>query len=203
MTPFELNLQNKLAVEQQRFVNKWLFPWHNINIPSRVVDVEDFRGGRIAIGGVVFEGQVQEVYWRAISRYLTSEVHETFQKWNEETRPYPDDKRLTSLEGTQRLLMQFVGGIIARAKDTDRRLRGRGFPDQVPIYEASREHSHANTEILRLAESHRALMEHAASTAQPSLIQRLEDLGTAYRGTIAIFALICAIIFGLWRAFVG
>ena len=56
MTPFELNLRNVLDVERQRFTNKWLFPWHNINIQNRVVDVEDFRGGKFAVGGFLFPG---------------------------------------------------------------------------------------------------------------------------------------------------
>jgi hypothetical protein len=41
MTPFAPHLANTLDVEKQRFANKWLFPWHNINIPGRTVEVED------------------------------------------------------------------------------------------------------------------------------------------------------------------
>jgi hypothetical protein len=86
MTPFELNLRNELGIERQRFANKWLFPCHNINIPNRVVEVEDFRGGTFAVGGIVFQGQIQELYWQAIGRYLVAKVHETLRKWDEETK---------------------------------------------------------------------------------------------------------------------
>ena len=169
MTPFELHLQNGLDVERQRFANKWLFPWHNINIPGRIVDVEDNRGGRFSVGGVAFQGQLQQMYWQAIDRYLGARIHETFRQWNEETETYPDKMRHSSLDGTERLLSQFVGEIIKRAQETDRRLRGRGFPDQVKVYDASREHAHARSEVLRLADSHRALFEGGAPRTRPSV----------------------------------
>ena len=163
MTPFELNLRNVLDVERQRFTNKWLFPWHNINIQNRVVDVEDFRGGKFAVGGFLFQGDLQQRYWQAIDRYLVAKVHEVFQKWDEETRSYTESKRRSSIEGTDKLLRGFVSAIIKKATDTDRRLRGRGFPDKVPVYNASGERSHANAEISRLADSHRSLIESAPS----------------------------------------
>jgi len=104
MTPFELNLQSELEIEWQRFANKWLFIWHNINIPHYSVDVEDFRGGRIHVGGIVFEGQIQQIYWQAIDRYLAATIRDSFHKWDEGTRPYPEKARLTSLEGVECLL---------------------------------------------------------------------------------------------------
>src|SRR5260221_8833786 len=144
MTPFELSLQNELDIEWQRFANKWLFPWHNINIPNQIVEVEDFRGGKIAVGGIVFQGQIQQVYWQAISRYLIGKVHETFRKWDDETRSYSGNARRSALIGTDKLLVRFVAAIVDHAKDTDRRLRGKGFPDNVPMYNAEQEHSHAS-----------------------------------------------------------
>jgi hypothetical protein len=55
MTPLELAIQVELAVEWQRFNNEWLFPWHNLNIEGRIVDVPNFQGaGRITIGGVLY-----------------------------------------------------------------------------------------------------------------------------------------------------
>jgi hypothetical protein len=161
MTPFELNLRNVLDVERQRFTNKWLFPWHNINIQNGVVDVEDFRGGKFAVGGILFQGDLQQRYWQAIDRYLVGKVHETFQKWNEETGSYQASNRQSSIEGTVVLLRGFVSAIIERATKTDRRLRGRGFPDKVTVYNASGERSHANAEISRLADSHRSLISSA------------------------------------------
>ena len=73
-TPFELSLEDELDLERQRFVNEWLFRWHNINIAGKVVEVEDFRGGKFHVGGIVFQGQIQEMNWNAIERYLSRKV---------------------------------------------------------------------------------------------------------------------------------
>ena len=103
MTPFELNLQNELEIEWQRFSNKWLFIWHNINIRNRTVDVDDFRGGRIHVGGVPFEGQLQQIYWQAIGRYLIATIHNIFRRWDEDTHSYPSNARRSSREVTRQL----------------------------------------------------------------------------------------------------
>src|ERR1700676_3495172 len=127
MTPFELNLGHDLDIERQRFGNDWLFKWHSMNIDGRIVDVPSFDGGRIARNGR-FEGQAQSLYCQAIGRYLNGKVHETFQKWDQDTRSYPPAQRSSSLDGTERLLGQFVASVAGRALETDRALRGRGSP---------------------------------------------------------------------------
>jgi class 3 adenylate cyclase len=172
MTPFELNLRHALDIERQRFGNKWLFPWHNINIANHRVEVEDFQGGKFAVGGIVFQGQIRDLYWQAISRYLIGEAHETFRKWAEETKAYPGQVRRLSLNGTNTLVKGFVAGIIKRAVDTDRALRGRGFPEKVAVYDPRRELSNANDEISRLTDSYRALIENDAPAPQNSTTER-------------------------------
>jgi hypothetical protein len=204
-TPFELDLSNELEVERQRFANEWLFRWHSINIPDRVVDVEDFRGGRIYVGGVLFEGQLQQIYWQAIERYLLAKVHAVFRKWDEETRAYSENLRLVSLGGTKKLLLGFSSGTIKRAAYTDRALRGRGFPQEVDVYSASGEGGRVTGEIARVMDSYKALLESGVAASESSLasriFQRIELLGTRYRGTIAILALAAAVVFGLWKIF--
>lgn len=196
MTPFELTLRNELDLERQRFVNKWLFPWHNINIPNRVVEVEDFRGGKFSVGGVLFEGQIQELYWMAIGRYLVQEVHGTIDRWGEQTKSYPAQTRLSSLDGTAILLRQFAATIIKSSVDTDRRLRGKGFPKNVWPYDASREHSHANAEIVRLVEAHKSIIEaRTAKSATP--VQWVEAFGSKHQYTVAILALLATIVLGV------
>jgi hypothetical protein len=158
MTPFELALRNELHVEWQRFSNDWLFPWHNINIEGRVVEVEDFRGGRFHTGGIVFQGQIQTMFWQSIGRYLSAKIHNIFQNWDEKTRTYPTALRKSSLTGTEQLLRQFVSSIISLATDTDRALRGQGYPDRIDPFNSTGYHSDANAEIHRLVEAHMALL---------------------------------------------
>ena len=158
MTPFELNLRHELDIERQRFDNEWLFQWYNIRSEKRIVDVPDYRGGRIAWGGIRFEGQSQLIYWQAFGRYLNCKVHEVFQRWDRETSPYPPALRRSSLDGIERLLRQFVAGLVVRANATDQALRGDGTPKTDKALEGSEAHSHANAEIIRLKQAHEALM---------------------------------------------
>ena len=56
-TLFEISLVHELDQDSIRMANDWFFKWHSINIPNRGVDVDDFYGGRISVGGIVFQGQ--------------------------------------------------------------------------------------------------------------------------------------------------
>jgi hypothetical protein len=123
----------------------------------------------------VFQGQAQSIYWQAIGRYLNGKVHETFQKWDQDTRSYPGNLRSSSLDGTERLLGQFVASVARRALETDRALRGLGSPATDTPIEGSGTHSAANVEIFRLAQAHRALLPALNSDAQPSLWRRFVD----------------------------
>jgi hypothetical protein len=114
MTPFELSLGHELDIERQRFGNEWLFKWYCVNMEGRTVDVPSFDGGRITIGGVLFQDQAQSIYWQSIGRYLKGKVHDTFQKWDQDTRSYPAALRSSSLDGTEGLLGRFVASVAGR-----------------------------------------------------------------------------------------
>jgi hypothetical protein len=157
MTPFELGLGHELDIERQRFDSEWIFQWYNVLSDRRIVDVSDFRGGRITMNGR-FEGQCQSIYWQALGRYLNGKVHEIFQRWDRETSPYPPGMRGSSLGGTERLLRQFVAAVMEDANRADQALRGDGTPKTDKAREGSGAHSHANVEILRLTQAHQALL---------------------------------------------
>lgn len=138
--------------------NEWFFPWHNLNIEGRTVDVEDFYGRRLHYGGIRFEGSPQIAYWRSVSKYLADKTHEVFRRWKEAAQEYPADLQETSLEGTALDLRSFVRRIVEHAVSTDQRLRGRGFPEKVQAYNATGVHSNANAEIERLRVAHSLLI---------------------------------------------
>ncbi len=71
-TPFEISLVHELGQDVIRMANDWFFKWHSINIENRTVDVEDFYGGRITVGGIMFQGQIQEIYWSSVSGSTSS-----------------------------------------------------------------------------------------------------------------------------------
>jgi len=127
------------------------------------------------LGGIVFQGQSQSIFWQALGRYLKGKVHEIFQKWDQETRSYPVSLRLSSLDGTERLLTQFVAGVARRALETDQALRGRGTPATDTPFEGGLAHSSANVEIHRLALAHRTLLPAEHSEGEPSRWKRVLD----------------------------
>jgi hypothetical protein len=205
MTPFDLALEKELDVEAQRFNNKWLFVWYNINIEHRVVDLEDFQGGHFHIGGI-FEGQVQPKYWEAISRYLSGKIVEFFRKWDDETRQYPPELRKSSLKQTAIACRRFVAWIIRRATETDRALRGSGDPNSVEPYNSSGYHTEANAEIFLLEEAHEKLIE-GQTPKSPAPPPKLRDgIEKFYAENKGMVWLIGAILSGLalaYKLFVG
>jgi hypothetical protein len=175
-TPFELRLESELTAEFARFSNQWLFPWHFLNDADHIVDVDDFHGGRIRVGGIVFQGQIQQIYWQTVSRYLDQKIHATFVEWEQTSREHSPETKRQALEGVEHLLRFFVGRIVNQATDTDRALRGRGNPASVEAYNSTGAHSGANAKIHRLKEAHLRLIAPVTQIGAPtrSLRQRLE-----------------------------
>lgn len=197
-TPFDLSLPHELDSEAQSFANNWLFKWHNLNIEDGVVDVEDFYGGNFGVGGIVFEGQIRELYWRSVEKYLAGKIHSTFEKWDFVTSKYPCELRQLSLDRTRLCLLQFASRVVDRARDTDRRLRGRGFPDKVTQRNVSGLQSGLVAEIDRLTAAYASLLQ-TPVIADKSLIAQAEEFFTSWRGTIAVLGIFLALIFGILK----
>jgi hypothetical protein len=206
MTPFELSLENDLHIEWQRFANDWLFRWHGMTYEGGVTDVDDFRGGRFLYGGITFGGQQQQVFWQAVERYLMLKVHEIFRRWDAETAAYASGIRLASIEGVERNLRQFVHRIIQHSLDTDRRLRGMGYPENVTHFDASPHMSRVEAEILRLGQAHRALLSqdlNAQTAVSVSRKQRLEDFLSRHKGILSVIGILVALVLGIMKLLLG
>lgn len=198
MTPLELKVRHELEAEYVRMANEWFFKWHNINIEGRIVDVEDFYGGRFNTGGVEFWGTLQDLYWRSVEKYLVDLIHRIFERWEVDTRGYPLEQRRQSIDSISLALRQHAGKIVACATDTDRRLRGKGAPENVRPYNSTRIYTAANVAIGRLAEAHASLLNEVKLADTPrkrlSMLKRLEALGTEWRGTLTVLGFVIASI---------
>lgn len=195
MSPFELALQSELSVEGQRFANEWLFKWHGMTYEGGLTDVDRFDGGRIHYSGIKFGHQQRQVFWQAIERYLDQKIHESFKRWDTETRLYPDTVRHASIEGTERILERFANKIISLSVDTDRRLRGDPSPDRVENYDTSRAIARSSYAIKRLAEAHRTLVDEKikkSGQATLSRKQRVENFLSDHRGIMGAIGLLLA-----------
>jgi hypothetical protein len=193
ITPFELSLVHELDDEYIRMANGWFFKWHSINMTNRVVDVEDFFGGRFHVGGVVFQGQLQELYWRSVGKHLLDRVHSGFQRWESECATYPPHLKRCALAGLDTVLKRYIAQIMQKGVETDRALRGHGDPHSVPEYNSTGQHSRANVEILRLRQAHEALLPPVNDKPpKVSVIKRTEEHFTKWRGLYAGAGLLIA-----------
>jgi hypothetical protein len=187
ITPFEVHLGNELNVERQRFGNEWLFKWYSLNMEGRTVDVPSFDGGRITLGGIRFESQVQSIFWQALGRYLAGKVHEGFQKWDRETKEYPAELRKSSLYGTSSLLGRFAASVTQKAHETDKALRGQGTPKTDESLLGSGTQAEVTVEVHRLLLAHMALIEQSRPKDQAvpkTYSKRLEDFYANNKGLI-------------------
>jgi hypothetical protein len=160
MTPFEVSLEREIEMEQLRFANEWLFPWHNLR---NSINVDRFDGGRIRLGGIRFGDQQQSIFWQAIGRYLVGKVHSIFRRWDEETKDYSVEHRRTSLEGTYRMMKVLMAGAIRRGIKTDQALRGGGYPKSDTPHQVTPVQSRVQSEIERLRAAHAGMILKVAS----------------------------------------
>ena len=121
MTPFGHKLSNSLENERLRMANEWFFPWHGLGYGGRV-DVDDFNGRRIRIGGVKFSGSTELVYWSTLRRYLANKINTTFEAAEAEIRATSGANAPAIVEDTSRLLIPFCQRILGEAIETDRAL---------------------------------------------------------------------------------
>jgi hypothetical protein len=115
MTPFGLRLHTELDNEFARMASEWFFPWHGLN-SGRGVSVDNFNGQRIQLSGILFDG-CEPVYWAAIKRHL-------------EIRLSPGSKIIAVAEDAANVIEVYCARIRSHAIETERALKGRGFPDR-------------------------------------------------------------------------
>jgi hypothetical protein len=205
VTPVELSIDAELIVEIQRFDNDWLFKWYAMTYEGGLTDVEDFRGGRIRLGGVTFGSQQQDIYWQAIDRYMRQKVHAVFKQWDAETKDYPLATRRASIDGVEQSLHRFVTQILQRSLATDKRLRKGGNP---VAHSRPAGQGGVGGEVAYLAAAHRALIDQAIEEQKPkpavpiSRKQKIEDFFSNHRGIMGAIALVVAVI-GLVKYFHG
>jgi hypothetical protein len=174
VTPVELSIDAELSAEIQRFANDWLFKWHGMTYEGGKTDVEDFRGGRIHFAGIKFGQQQQAIYWQAIDRYLRQKTHVVFRQWDAETQTYPLATRRSSIDGVERALGRFVAEILSRALETDKRLRGSGYPQSVmPFVPTPGQGGGVGAEVAHLAAGHRTLTNQVIAEQTPKVVEPL------------------------------
>jgi hypothetical protein len=207
VTPVELSIDAELIVEIQRFDNDWLFKWYAMTYEGGLTDVEDFRGGRIRLGGVMFGSQQQDIYWQAIDRYMRQKVHAVFKQWDIDSKDYPLATRRASIDGIEQSLHRFVIQILQRSLATDKRLRKGGNPI---AHSRPAGQGGVGGEVGYLAGAHRALIDQAIEEQKPKAVPAVphwkwfERVYNENRGSIWVCTVILvpAVVFA-WHYFLG
>jgi hypothetical protein len=104
----------------------------------------------------------------------------------------------------ERNLQQFLAKIMSRAVETDRSLRGAGYPKSVGSYDPT-VNVKAAAQISNLAAAHRALLDELVQRTAPlkkeiPFKQRIEDYLSNHKGIMAAIGLLIGAL-GLARYF--
>jgi len=122
--------------------------WSFFNV-GKDLTVQDFYGRKISMGGgnLAFDGSIRDIYWQFAKPFLEDI---TVRAIDEVARRAEGqcDLRQPLLE-TQGMLVSFTRKTYQRMATIDRRLRGKGYPESVPMRDDSREVAEVEAFIAR------------------------------------------------------
>lgn len=171
--------------------NEWFFPWHSLGYGG-TVDVDDFNGRRIRIGGVRFSGSTEIVCWSTVRRYIANQINDTFEATENEIRATSTSNARAIIEDASGLLIAFCQRILGEAIETDRRLKGNGFPN--PSYQSP----HAAQVLFRgdveTRKSSMIAFYYQEQTSKQSLGVRIEKFVEKNKGKLQVTGSIVAIL---------
>lgn len=146
-------------------------PWVFMN-GGEMGPIEDFYGRTIHYKGVAFEGSPRQVFW---GNFINPFLEGIF-VWAFELALQFADKRGSerppTIMHTHQCLTNGIYAIYNRMQDIDRRLRGKGFPKQVPLRDVSREIKNME---MRLQEYSDSALIASKPKAEPQEDFRLSD----------------------------
>ncbi len=130
---------------KQLSTNK-LTPWEFLNT-GKMSPIVDFYGRTIQYSGVGFEGSPREVFWGGFIEPFLEDIF----VWAFEFALDYAKKRNSDCQElvlyTHQCLLNGLILIYKRMQNIDRKLRGKGFPDQVPPRDVSREIKKMETKL--------------------------------------------------------
>jgi hypothetical protein len=129
MTPFGRRLEAEFEREFSRLANEWYLEWHAL-ARGEPIDLDDFRGGRIRLGGMRFDAGAVLAYWSAVERHARGKIEETFHAAEEEIRARACAGMEAIAEDAAIRLRSFLDRLHRHAVFTEYRLQARGYPDE-------------------------------------------------------------------------
>jgi hypothetical protein len=129
-TPLLPTFEKRIADATDQILRKQVDPW--LFMPQGL-SVTKFDGRPISYHGIKFEGSPRLVFWSGyiqpfLEHLITSEIAAGVSMARE--RRVDARQLLPEIQG---LLLSAISKVFTRMTDVDRRLRGDGFPEQVPL----------------------------------------------------------------------
>ncbi len=177
LSPLFPKFEKRISVATDQILRHQVDPWL---LMSQGLTVKHFDGRPISYGGIRFEGSPRQVFWSGyIEPYLENMVITELSVGTALANERGVDVRELIPE-IQGLLKSAIAKVLARMADVDRRLRGGGFPDQVPLRRTQSEFAHlvALIDIYAQAELQMA--------NKSSTLQRWYDQNTAWVWVIGL-----------------
>jgi hypothetical protein len=129
VSPFSRRLDEEFDREFSRLANDWYLKWHEL-ARGEPIELDDFRGGRIRLGGMRYDAIAELAYWSAKERYAQRKIEEIFDHAEEEIHARAGLGREKIAEDTAIRLRAFLERLHRHAVFTEFRLQGRGYPDE-------------------------------------------------------------------------
>jgi len=151
-TPLYPTFIKRIDDATEELIQKQVTPWFFLT-SGRPFRVKKFDGHEIAYEGIGFEGSPSNVFWsRYIEPFLEALAIQEITTATSLARERGVDARLL-LPEVQGLLNAACRKVFAEMAEVDRRLRGKGFPENVDVRSI-------DIEVMRLSEF---IEEHTAS----------------------------------------
>lgn len=192
-TPLYPKFEKRIGDAIEGIIRQQVNPW---SFFKQGVAVSRFDGRTISISGVTYEGSARDVFWR--SRYIEPFIEDlavtelTAAAAQATEREVDGMQLLSEVEG---LLLSGTMKVLNRMAVVDRKLRGNGNPESVPLRSIDSEysmlegfiHRHSTAEKDMWREKPKLQRWHDSNTARIWLISSLLAVAGLVLGVVTLF----------------
>ncbi len=148
MSPIAEKIRQSLNDSYETLDREKLTRWLMSRASNTDLGIVNCHGQSIGVGlGCKFEGSVRLIFWSFIKPCIVANAQAACDALDATLHAYSPSQRCETLDSVEAHLKSYATRIYTRMVDLDRRMRGNGFPDQVPPYDPSKEITDAHEMI--------------------------------------------------------
>jgi hypothetical protein len=134
MSPIAEKIRQSLNDSYETLDREKLTRWLMSRASNTDLGIVNCHGQSIGAGlGCKFEGSVRLAFWSFIKPCIVANAQAACDALDATLPAYSPSQRGETLDSVERHLNGYATRIYTRMVDLDRRMRGNGFPDQVPL----------------------------------------------------------------------